>query len=42
MAAFNLYIFYRTPLGETAFLGNPYFIYWLPKHTYGYLPLTVQ
>ena len=32
MAAFNLYIFYKTPLGETAFLGNPYFIYWLPKH----------
>ena len=24
--------FCKTPLGETGCLGNPYFIYWLPKH----------
>ena len=32
MAASNLYILYKTLLGETGCLGNPYFIYWLPKH----------
>ena len=32
MTASNLYILYKTPLGETGCLGNPYFIYWLPKH----------
>ena len=23
---------YKTPLGETGCLGNPYFLVWLPKH----------
>ena len=32
MAASNLYVIYKTPLGETGCLGNPYFICWLPKH----------
>ena len=22
----------KIPLGETGYLGNPYFTYWLPKH----------
>ena len=32
MAASNLYILYKTSLGETGCLGNPYLICWLPKH----------
>ena len=28
----SLYILYKTLLGETGYLGNPYFIYWLSKH----------
>ena len=32
MATSNLDIIYKTPLGETRCLGNPYFICWLPKH----------
>ena len=32
MAASNLYILYKTHLGETGCLGNPYSICWFSKH----------
>ena len=29
----SVFSLYKTPLGETGCLGNPYFFtYWLPKH----------
>ena len=32
--------FCKTPLGETGYLGNPYFIHWLPKHPLFWFTLT--
>ena len=34
------FILYETSLGEIGCLGNPYFIYWLPKHPVFWFTLT--